>query len=125
ALSAAAFEAAMPGIGGVILTIALVIFAFTTILGWSYYGEKCWIYLVGTKAVLPFRIVWVVAVPFGAISQLDFAWLVADTLNGLMAIPNLISLLLLSPVILQLTREYFAGETAADAVPETANTINN
>ncbi len=125
ALSAAAFEAAMPGIGGVILTIALVIFAFTTILGWSYYGEKCWIYLVGTKAVLPFRIVWVVAVPFGAISQLDFAWLVADTLNGLMAIPNLISLLLLSPVILHLTREYFAGDTTADVVPETANTINN
>ena len=91
ALSAAAFESAMPGFGGVLLTVALVIFAFTTILGWSYYGEKCWIYLVGTKAVFPFRIFWVIAVPFGAISQLDFAWLVADTLNGMMAIPNLLS----------------------------------
>ena len=108
ALSAAAFESAMPGFGGILLTIALVIFAFTTILGWSYYGEKCWIYLVGTKSVLPFRLLWVIAVPFGAISQLDFAWLVADTLNGMMAIPNLLSLLLLSPVILKLTKEYFA-----------------
>lgn len=109
ALSAAAFEAAMPGIGGAILSIALVIFAFTTILGWSYYGERCWVFLVGTRAIWPFRVVWVLAVPFGAIAQLDFAWLLADTLNGLMAIPNLISLLLLSPVVVKLTREYFAA----------------
>ncbi len=108
ALSAAAFESAMPGVGGYILTIALVVFAFTTILGWSYFGEKCWEYMVGTKAILPFRILWVVAVPFGAIAQLDFAWLVADTLNGLMAIPNLLSLLLLSPIVLKLTKDHFA-----------------
>lgn len=108
ALSAAAFEQAMPGVGGYILTLALVIFAFTTILGWSYFGEKCWEYMVGTKAILPFRILWVVAVPFGAIAQLDFAWLVADTLNGLMAIPNLLSLLLLSPIVLKLTKDHFA-----------------
>jgi AGCS family alanine or glycine:cation symporter len=119
ALSASAFESAMPGFGGILLTIALVIFAFTTILGWSYYGEKCWIYLVGTKSVLPFRLLWVIAVPFGAISQLDFAWLVADTLNGMMAIPNLLSLLLLSPVILKLTKEYFAEESdTEDALVE-------
>ncbi|WP_415755315.1 alanine/glycine:cation symporter family protein [Pseudomonas leptonychotis] len=108
ALSAAAFESAMPGVGGYILTIALVVFAFTTILGWSYFGEKCWEYMVGTKSILPFRILWVVAVPFGAIAQLDFAWLVADTLNGLMAIPNLLSLLLLSPIVVKLTKDYFA-----------------
>ncbi|WP_339083159.1 sodium:alanine symporter family protein [Pseudomonas sp. TMP9] len=108
ALSAAAFESAMPGVGGYILTIALVVFAFTTILGWSYFGEKCWEYMVGTKAILPFRILWVVAVPFGAIAQLDFAWLVADTLNGLMAIPNLLSLLLLSPIVVKLTKDHFA-----------------
>ena len=125
ALSAAAFESAMPGFGGVLLTVALVIFAFTTILGWSYYGEKCWIYLVGTKAVLPFRVFWVIAVPFGAISQLDFAWLVADTLNGMTAIPNLLSLLLLSPVILKLTREYFGSEEVGDVLPENADTANN
>ena len=110
ALSAAAFEQAMPGIGGALLTIALVVFAFTTILGWSYFGEKCWEFMVGTKAILPFRIVWVLAVPFGAVAQLEFAWLLADTLNGLMAIPNLISLLLLSPVVVKLTKEYFARD---------------
>lgn len=114
ALSAAAFESAMPGFGGAILAMALVIFAFTTILGWSYFGEKCWEYIVGTRAVLPFRVVWVLAVPFGAIAQLDFAWLLADTLNGLMAIPNLISLLLLSPVVIALTREYFARGVRPD-----------
>jgi len=110
ALSAAAFETALPGFGGIILTIALVVFAFTTILGWSYYCERCWEFLAGTKTILPFRIIFVLAVPFGAIAQLDFAWLLADTLNGLMAIPNLISLLLLSPVVLRLTREYFASK---------------
>ncbi|MCQ4278108.1 sodium:alanine symporter family protein [Pseudomonas stutzeri] len=108
ALSAAAFESAMPGVGAALLTIALVVFAFTTILGWSYFGEKCWEFLVGTKAIWPFRIIWVLAVPFGAIAQLDFAWLLADTLNGLMAIPNLVALLLLSPVVVKLTKEYFA-----------------
>jgi AGCS family alanine or glycine:cation symporter len=108
ALSAAAFESAMPGYGGAILSIALVVFAFTTVLGWSFYGEKCWEFMFGTKAILPFRIIWVLAVPFGAIAQLDFAWLLADTLNGLMAIPNLLSLLLLSPVVVRLTKEYFA-----------------
>ncbi|MCQ4258274.1 alanine/glycine:cation symporter family protein [Stutzerimonas stutzeri] len=113
ALSAAAFEQAMPGIGGALLTIALVVFAFTTILGWSYFGEKCWEFMVGTKAIWPFRIIWVLAVPFGAIAQLDFAWLLADTLNGLMAIPNLISLLLLSPVVVKLTKEYFARKQVA------------
>jgi len=115
ALSAAAFEQAMPGIGGAILTLALVVFAFTTILGWSYFGERCWEFLVGTKAILPFRIVWVLVVPFGAVAQLEFAWLLADTLNGLMAIPNLISLLLLSPVVIKLTKEYFARDQLASA----------
>lgn len=108
ALSAAAFESAMPGFGGAVLTVALVVFAFTTILGWSYFGEKCWEFMVGTRAIWPFRVIWVLAVPFGAIAQLDFAWLLADTLNGLMAIPNLISLILLSPVVVKLTKEYFA-----------------
>ena len=116
ALSAAAFEQAMPGIGGAVLTVALVVFAFTTILGWSYFGEKCWEFMVGTKAIWPFRVIWVLAVPFGAVAQLDFAWLVADTLNALMAIPNLIALLLLSPVVVKLTKEYFARDRLAPAV---------
>lgn len=108
-LSSQAFEAAMPGVGKYLLAASLAVFAFTTILGWAYYGEKCWEYLVGTVCEKPFRLLWTVAVFFGATLSLDFAWLVADTLNALMAIPNLISLLLLSPVIVSLTREYFAN----------------
>lgn len=106
-LSAAAFESALPGIGGYFLAIALLIFTFTTILGWSYFGERCWIYLAGRKAVMPFRVLWVLAVFGGAVFQLDFVWLLADTLNALMAIPNLVALLLLSPVVLKLTKDYF------------------
>ena len=64
--------------------------------------------LAGTRAILPFRLVFVLAIPFGALAHLEFAWLVADTLNGLMALPNLVSLLLLSPLVLRLTREHFA-----------------
>ena len=109
-LSAAAFAAAMPNTGAAIVAIALCIFTFTTMLGWSYYSEKCWIYLLGRKTVLPFRILWVAAVLAGALFKLDFVWLLADTLNALMAIPNLIALLLLSPVVLRLTREYFASK---------------
>ncbi len=115
-LSSAAFEAALPGYGNYLVTISLALFAFTTILGWAYYAEKCWEYLIGTVSAIPFRIVWTVAVFFGATLSLDFAWLVADTLNALMAIPNLISLLLLSPVIAQLTRDYFAEERARAGV---------
>jgi AGCS family alanine or glycine:cation symporter len=106
-LSSAAFEAALPGVGAYLLAVALLVFTFTTILGWGYYGEKCWIYLAGRKAVLPFRVLWVIAVFGGAVFQLDFVWLLADTLNALMAIPNLISLLLLSPIMLALTKSYF------------------
>lgn len=108
-LSAAAFEQAMPGIGASLLSISLVVFAFTTILGWSYYGEKCWIYLLGKKTVIPYRILWVAAVMVGALAKLEFVWLLADVLNGLMAIPNLISLLLLSGVVVKLTQDYFAN----------------
>lgn len=111
-LSTAAFESSLPGLGGAFLTAALVTFAFTTILGWSYYSEKCWVYLLGTRSIKPFRVAWVLAVPLGALAQLDFAWLLADTLNGLMAIPNLLSLILLSPVVIRLTNEYFR-KTAA------------
>ena len=106
-LSSLAFESAMPGIGSYVVTIGLTVFAFTTILGWSIYSEKCVTYLMGAKAVIPFRALWILAVPLGAVSDLEFIWLVADTLNALMAIPNLIALLLLSPVVFGLTRSYF------------------
>ncbi|MCL7463151.1 sodium:alanine symporter family protein [Pseudomonas sp. NW5] len=110
ALSSAAFEASLPGVGAHLIAGALALFAFTTILGWGYYGEKCWEYLAGTRSRLPFRMLFVLAIPFGAVAHLEFAWLAADTLNGLMAIPNLIALLLLSPVVLRLTRIYFRGQ---------------
>jgi AGCS family alanine or glycine:cation symporter len=109
ALSSMAFERALPGFGGYVVSFGLAIFAFTTLLGWSFYGEKCTEYLFGVKAIRPFRILWVLAIPVGAMAQeqLNFVWLVADTLNALMALPNLIALLLLSPVVFKLTRDYF------------------
>jgi len=112
ALSSAAFEQSLPGLGGYVVTFGLALFAFTTMLGWSVYGERCAEYLFGVRAIRPFRIAWVVAVPLGAMAQLDFIWLVADTLNALMAIPNLIALLLLSPVVFDVTRAYFARPAA-------------
>jgi len=109
ALTSAAFESAVPGIGAVIVALASALFAFTTLLGWSFYGEKCIEYLFGIKSITPFRVAWVVVIPIGAVANLGIIWLVADTLNALMAIPNLIALLLLSPVIFKLTREYWKG----------------
>lgn len=106
-LSAAAFSSELPGLGGYIVTLGLALFAFTTILGWSVYGERCVEYLFGIHAVVPFRVLWVLAVPLGATVSLDSMWLVADTLNALMAVPNLIALLLLSPVVFKVTRDYF------------------
>ena len=111
-LSSLAFESALPGFGGYVVTFGLSIFAFTTILGWSIYGEKCVEYLFGIRSIVPFRILWILAVPLGAVANLSFIWLVADTLNALMAIPNLIALLLLSPVVFKLTRDYFSQNTA-------------
>lgn len=108
-LSSAAFELALPGVGSYIVTIGLSIFAFTTILGWSFYSEKCVEYLFGEGAIKSFRVLWIIAVPIGATASLDFIWLVADTLNALMAIPNLIALILLSPVVFKLTKDHFSS----------------
>jgi AGCS family alanine or glycine:cation symporter len=116
-LSASAFEAAMPGVGKYLLAVSLAVFAFTTILGWAYYSEKCWGFLVGTVCEKPFRLLWTLAVFPGAVLSLDFAWLVADTLNALMAIPNLIALVLLTPVIVQLTRDHFERTAPLGVTP--------
>ena len=113
ALSTRAYETVLPGIGHYIVTVGLVLFAFTTLLGWSYYGERCVQFLFGPKSIIPFRLLWIFAIPIGASANLSFVWLVADTLNALMAIPNLIALLLLSPVVFGLTREYFKKTGAA------------
>lgn len=106
-LSTAAFNAGLPGVGGYIVTFGLAIFAFTTLLGWSYYGERCVEYLFGTKSIMPFRLLWIAAIPIGSFFELSKVWLIADTLNALMALPNLIALLLLSPVVFKLTQEHF------------------
>ncbi|GAA0783560.1 alanine/glycine:cation symporter family protein [Marinobacterium sediminicola] len=107
ALTSQAFSTALPSVGNYLVAIALAIFAFTTIIGWSFYGERCVEFLFGIKAVTPYRVLWIIAIPLGATLSLDFVWLVADTLNAMMAIPNLIALALLSPVVFKLTREYF------------------
>ena len=105
-LSIAAFNQAVQG-SGWIVTFGLLIFAFTTVLGWSFYGERCTEYLFGVKAILPFRVVWVSVVVIGSlVGDRGVVWGVADTLNGLMAIPNLIALLFLSGTVIRLTREY-------------------
>ena len=121
-ITAEAFGAGMP-FGDQFVTIALALFAFTTILGWSYYGERCAEYLLGVKIVLPFRIAWILMI-LGATALLyagdnitalmNTVWLTTDTLTGLMAAPNLIALLVLSPLVFKMTREYFARIEAGD-----------
>ena len=105
-LSIAAFNTGLSG-SGVVVTAGLVIFAFTTILGWSFYGERCTTYLFGEAAVLPFRLIWVAVVVIGAVAgDRGVIWAVADTLNGLMALPNLVALLLLSGTVFRLSKAY-------------------
>jgi len=109
ALSALAFNNAIPGVGGYIVVFGLVVFAFTTILGWSYYGERCAEFLFGVKIIWPYRVLWLCAIPVGAMGKLGVIWLLADVMNGLMAIPNLIALGLLSPVIFKATKQYLSS----------------
>lgn len=106
ALSTMAYASGMPG-GAHVVTIGIALFAYSTILGWCYYGEKSIEYLFGIKSVLPYRIIFILFIGVGAISKLSLVWNISDTLNGLMAIPNLIGLLFLTPVIIQETKKYF------------------
>lgn len=109
-LTTAAFNEGIPVIGGYIVAIGIVLFAYSTIIGWEYYGERCAEYVFGPKVITPYRIIWIPFVLIGAIGGLDQLWALADTLNGLMAIPNLIGVLALSPVVFKLTKEFFAKE---------------
>lgn len=102
-----AFSTVLAEAGSYIVTIGLIFFAFTTILGWNYYGERCTEFLVGVKGILPYRIVYILIVASGAFLTLDVIWVLADIVNGLMAIPNLIALLALRKVITAETRKYF------------------
>jgi len=105
-LTSFAFQNGIPG-GAIIVTVGLVFFAYSTILGWSYYGEKSIRYLLGEKAVKPYRLLFVICLGFGAVMKLELVWALADIFNRLMAFPNLIGLLALSPIIVSETREYF------------------
>ena len=96
--------------GALIIAIGLSLFALSTVLSWGLYGTRCWEYLLGEKAVKPYQIIFTLVVIISATMDLSLAWAIADTLNGLMAIPNLIGLILLCPVVFKLTREYFDNE---------------
>ena len=106
ALTSAAFQNTLAG-GQYIVTIALVVFAFTTIIGWSYYGERCWQYLFSENSLIIYRVIWVVAALVFANVKVALVWNLSDTLNGLMAVPNLVGLLFLAPMVFKVTREYF------------------
>jgi AGCS family alanine or glycine:cation symporter len=107
-LTQAAFRLGLPGRwGGWVVAISLSTFAFSTMLGWSYYGERCVEYLFGVEAVLPYRAIFVVAIYLGATWSLRLVWNIADVMNGLMALPNLVGLLLLSGSIARQSADYF------------------
>ena len=121
AMTSAAFASAYGFFGSQLLTIALALFAFTTILGWNYYGERACIYLMGTKGVMPYRLIFIVLIASGAFLKLEAIWILADIVNGLMAIPNLIALIALSGVVVAETKSYLAEEDAKKNAKEAMN----
>lgn len=117
-MTQSAFASVLPNLGPIFLTISLSLFAFTTILGWSYYGERCFEFLFGVKKINLFRTLFVLMVLLGAFLKLEMVWIIADIVNGLMALPNLIALLALSPVIISETKlylEYLDRKTKLDS----------
>ena len=106
AMTGAAFSSLYGSIGGALLTVSLALFAFTTILGWNYYGERAVLYLGGMRAILPYRLVFIALIACGAFLKLEAIWVLADIVNGLMAIPNLIALIALSGIVVHETRHY-------------------
>lgn len=110
-LTSMAFGNSIVG-GQYIVTVALAVFSFTTLLGWSYYGERCWQFLFHEKSVIIYRVMWVVAILWFANQKIDFIWNLSDTLNGLMAIPNLIGLIILGPLVFKLSKDYWNEKKA-------------
>ena len=106
AMTESAFTMAFPAFGSMLLLVGLVLFAFTTILGWNYYGERCVEYFLGVKAILPYRIIFICLIACGPFLKLEEIWVLADIVNGLMAIPNLIALIALSGVVVAETKAY-------------------
>ncbi len=115
ALTAQAFGKGLPALGEMVVAVSLALFAYSTLLGWSYYGEKSLEYLLGVRAVVPYRLVFSVLVLVGALVRLDTVWALADVMNGLMAVPNLVGLLGLSGVVAAETRRYLATRKRGDA----------
>jgi AGCS family alanine or glycine:cation symporter len=108
-LTKSAFDIGLPGnSGGYIVTFGIVFFAYSTIIGWAYYGEKCIEYLLGVKALFPYRLLYAALVMVGAGIKLELVWNFADVMNGLMAVPNLIGLLGLSGVVVAETNRFLA-----------------
>ncbi|PMG12534.1 sodium:alanine symporter [Vibrio breoganii] len=107
-------------LGPILVSVGLLFFAFTTILGWNYYGERCVVYLFGTKAILPYKVLFIALVFSGAFMKLDMIWLIADIVNGLMAVPNLIGLIALRQVVIAETKLFFSqplpGKVATGSV---------
>jgi len=109
-----AFSTVLSDLGSYIVTLGLIFFAFTTIIGWNYYGERCTEFLFGVRGILPYKILYILIVASGAFLTLDVIWILADIVNGLMAIPNLIALLALRKVVVAETRKYFENLRAED-----------
>jgi len=110
ALAAKGFETGLPGAWGhAVVTVSVLTFAFSTLIGWSFYGETSVVYLLGQRAVLPYRLAWIAAVWLGATGSLRLVWDIADTLNGLMALPNLVAVLASAALIRGLIREFFSA----------------
>ena len=114
ALTTATFDAMLSGYGGWVVTSGLIFFAYSTTLGWCYYGVKCATYVFGDKSVPIYRVIYVATVMLGTVLSMDMVWAAADTFNGLMAVPNLIALLLLSKVIVQETRDFKAKRASGE-----------
>lgn len=108
-LSQMAFNRGIPGLGDFVVGFGLIIFAFSTILAWCYYGQVCIAYLFGLKGITPYRLLYIAFIFIGAVVKLDLVWTFSDMMNGLMIVPNLIALLVLSPVVFRMTGQYFAN----------------
>jgi amino acid carrier protein len=109
-LSKTAFEIGLPGLGGYIVSVAIVLFTFSTIIGWSYYGDRSVDYLFGKRGIKIYRWIYILLIPVGAAMKVSLMWTIADITNGLMAFPNLVALIFLSPIVAKMMKDYFSRE---------------
>ena len=117
AMVAEAFSLTFGSFGSAFISVAILLFAFSTVLGWSHYGTKAFEYLFGTKATIYYKVVFVVFILMGATMNLDLAWDLSDTFNGLMAIPNLIGVVALSGLVRKITKNYIARAIRKKNIP--------